>query len=71
MVISCFAMLKDDARQTIELSKFGFLRKGFLSVDFSDLKLDGDPELNRGTVSIISVTKKSMMSDCANLCVMF
>ncbi|XP_074636525.1 protein GPR107-like [Acropora palmata] len=41
--------LKDDARQTIELSKFGFLRKGFLSVNFSDLKLGGDPKSNRGT----------------------
>lgn len=41
--------LKDDARQTIELSKFGFLRKGFLSVNFSDLKLGGDPNSNRGT----------------------
>ncbi|XP_068695280.1 protein GPR107-like isoform X1 [Montipora foliosa] len=32
--------LEDDSRQTIELSKFGFLQHGILSVNFSDLTMD-------------------------------
>ena len=31
---------QDDSRQSIELSKFGFLQDGILSVNFSDFSMD-------------------------------
>lgn len=34
--------LKDEVRQTIELSKFGFLQNGILKVNFSDMVVKGD-----------------------------
>ncbi|XP_020606038.1 protein GPR107-like [Orbicella faveolata] len=35
-------LLKDEVRQTIELSKFGFLQNGILKVNFSDMVVQGD-----------------------------
>lgn len=34
--------LQDEVRQTIELSKFGFLQNGILKVNFSDMVVKGD-----------------------------
>ena len=45
---------QDEVRQTIELSKFGFLQDGILSVNFFDMVIKDDLQSKDVLVSMIS-----------------